>query len=121
MYGEVEFTHDMVCNNPRCGEFVRKTGIGLLEGRQVSINRRVAVSKRACPVSKRNCCHISEEGEMMIEVTQESDDSSTVIKARDRRKLEAMEVKGHGEQRGVEWEGETKIVSWPNFAAIHVT
>jgi hypothetical protein len=77
---------------------VRKMGIGSLEGRRVSINRRVAVSNRACPVGKRNCCHILEEGEMMIKVTQESDDGGTVIKARDRRKLEAMEVEGHGEQ-----------------------
>jgi hypothetical protein len=91
----------MMCNNPGGGEFVRETGIGMWEGGRVGIKWRVAESKRAHPVSKRDRCHVPKEGKMVIEVLKEAHHSSAVIELGDGGELETVKVKRHGEKRRV--------------------
>jgi hypothetical protein len=50
-----------------------------------------------------------ELGRVMVEVTKESSERSTVVEAGDRGKVEAMEGEWEREEGGVEWERKAEI------------
>ena len=108
MNGEREVMHDAMCNDPRGREFMGKTSIIAVKGWRVDMKRGVTMSKSTSPVCEGNGSEVTEEGKVMIKVTNKANNSSRVIEAGDGWKVKAMKVK-RSKELGVEGKGKIEV------------
>ena len=79
MDGDGEVSQDRVCNDPGKWKLVSEASVGAMIRGGVGVKGVVTVGEEASPVGKGDGCKVTEEGKVMIEVTNETENSSRVI------------------------------------------